>query len=149
MSSDEHVSTTTIELISGYEFRVKFDLEEAEDIVVDEPKPLGASKGPNASRLLATAVVNCLSASLLFCLNKWKVPVEGLKATAKTTVRRNEKGRWRIHHIDVTIHPCFPDKSHERIRRCLQQFEDYCVVTDSVRNGIPVHVSVETASDTR
>jgi hypothetical protein len=26
--------------------------------------------------------------------------------------------------------------------RCLQQFEDYCVVTDSIRHGIPVHVQI-------
>ncbi|HET9820988.1 MAG TPA: hypothetical protein VFQ16_04115 [Burkholderiaceae bacterium] len=36
----------------------------------------------------------------------------------------------------------------QHLDRCLQQFEDFCVVTESVRRGIPVQVRVLDAQDT-
>ena len=56
---------------------------------------------------------------------------------------RNEQGRWRLQDIDVRIHTpgTAPDKPRQ-MERCLGLFEDYCVVTASVRRGIPVRVEV-------
>lgn len=119
-----------------YRFRVDFGNS---DLLVDEPPPLGKGSGPNASKMLASAVANCLSASLVFCLKKFGNPVEGVKTTAAGTLVRNEKGRLRIGKIDVEIRL---NADYEHLDRCLLQFEDFCVVTASVRTGIPVSVRV-------
>ena len=55
---------------------------------------------------------------------------------------RNEKGRLRIGKIDVSIMVELADGQYDRINRCLDLFEDYCIVTASVRKGIPVNVLV-------
>ena len=62
--------TLVMEQQHDYRFLVDFGQEGMAPLVVDEPPPLGLGEGPNPSRLLATSVGNCLSASLLFCLRK-------------------------------------------------------------------------------
>lgn len=112
---------------------------------MDEPPPLGTLKGPNASRLLAASVANCLSASLLFCLRKSKVEVEEIETEAEPTVQRNEEGYWRVRHIDVSIKAKLREPVDEnKVKRCVAIFEKYCIVTGAVREGIPVEVRVDT-----
>jgi organic hydroperoxide reductase OsmC/OhrA len=134
---------TTVELSKDHEFRVKFDIENVGELIVDEPPPLGRSAGPNASRLLSAAVGNCLSASLLFCMRKAKVEVNKLKTVVRTSLARNSEGYWRVSHIKVKIEPEINLEDTSGFKRCLEIFERYCVVTQSVREGIDVKVEVE------
>lgn len=129
-----------MERIEGYEYRVRFDWEHAPEIVMDEPEPLGHREGPNASRLLAAAVGNCLSASLLHCLVRSREEVEGMRTVVTGTLVRNERGRLRVGGLDVTIEVRGVDPA--RLERCRGLFEDFCVVSDSVRQGIPIRVEV-------
>jgi organic hydroperoxide reductase OsmC/OhrA len=111
--------------------------------VLDEPPPLGGDKGPNASRLIGAAVANCLSASLLFCLAaKFRQSIGPLRTKAHGTLVRNDKGRLRIDRVDVTIQMAEAAADLPHLERCLAQFEDFCVVTESVRHGIAVSVRV-------
>lgn len=134
-----------LEHVAGYEFRVKFDAAGLAPLLVDEPAPLGGQKGPNASRLLAAAVGNCLSASLLFCLRKAHLEPAGLKTAVHGELARNAKGRLRVARFEVTI-ALEGELAPARLERCAQIFEDYCVVTESVRAGIPVSVRVTDAA---
>ncbi len=134
-----------VDQIQDYEFRVKFDKESHADLLVDEPPPLGRDRGPSASRLLAAAVGNCLSASLLFCARKARVNLEGVHTLVKTQIVRGDSGRLRIGKIDVEIDPEFTPTDEGQAARCLAIFEDYCTVTASVRQGIPINVKVKGA----
>ncbi len=140
--SEEGRFTLEMEQLEGYEFKVKFDWDQVADLVVDEPPPLGERSGPNASRMLAVAVGNCLSASLLFCLAKADVPAASVKTAVTCKVVRNDKGRLRIGSFDVSIQMARELQETPRLKRCLNLFEDFCVVTASVRDGIPVAVKV-------
>ena len=131
----------------GYEFRVRFDLPGTAELLLDEPEPLGEARGPNAARLVAAAVANCLSASMVFCLkNKFRQNPGPVRAMASGRLERNERGRYRIAGIDVvlSLSEKFGDLPHQE--RCLEQFEDFCIVTQSIRRGIPVTVSVRDAA---
>ena len=144
MSSDEVVFTTRLERVKDYEFRVKFDSPSITEILMDEPEPVGKGGGPNASRLLSAAVGNCLSSSLLFCLGKSRIPVRDLRASVETVIRRNEKGRWRIAALRVRLEPVLREEDIARSKRCFELFEDFCIVTQSVRKGIDVAVDIQT-----
>lgn len=131
-----------LERVQNYEFKAHFDWDHLPPILLDESEPLGQRKGPNPARLLAAAVGDCLSASLLFCLQKAKMEVKNIKTLVTGSLVRNEKGRLRIGKIDVSIAVDLQDGQYDRINRCLDLFEDYCIVTASVRKGIPVNVVV-------
>jgi uncharacterized OsmC-like protein len=131
-----------IERVDGYEFRVKFDRESFAEITLDEPPPLGKDAGPNPARLLAAAVGNCLAASLTFCLQRSRTPVEGLRAEVKAKLVRNEQKRLRVGSIEVVLRPKLAGGA-EALEKCLGTFEDFCVVTQSVREGFPIAVKVE------
>lgn len=134
--------TLELEQLHDYEFRVKFDWPRVDELLLDEPAPLGGSAGPNAARLIGAAVANCLSSSLLFCMRKFKQTPGTIRAEVSGELTRNEKGRLRIGRYDVTIRLADEAGAIQHFDRCLAQFEDFCVVTESVRHGIPVGVRV-------
>lgn len=146
MSSEQNVFITKLDRVKDYQFKVEFDSPGMPELVTDEAEPLGKNAGPNPSRLLSAAVGNCLSSSLLFCLSKARVDVDGLRASVETVMRRNEKGRWRIASLKVKLHPAIKAEDIPKSKRCLEVFEDFCIVTESVRKGIEVNVDIEMGS---
>ena len=137
--------TVDLSLRDGYTFNVEFGDGEGSPIVVDELPPLGEANGPNPARLLAAAIGSCLSASLLFCLRKSRIEVEELRTIVEGTITRNEQGRLRMGGIHVRLAPHLTPEQRDRMGRCLDLFQDFCIVTESVREGIAVDVELEPA----
>jgi len=93
--------------------------------------------------MLAMAVLGCLSASFIFCLQKKDFKINDLKAEAEVTIARNQKGFWRVRKIDVDIFAKIDDpETHKRADQCRKMFEQYCIVTRAVREGIDVDVNL-------
>lgn len=134
--------TLHLEQMDGYEFKVRFDTPGLADLVVDESAPLGAQRGPSPARLLTASVAHCLSASLLFCTTKAKVPPRRITATAVTSMARDEHKRLRVGAIHITLDVETAGREEARFLHCVDLFEDFCVVTASVRRGVPITVSV-------
>jgi uncharacterized OsmC-like protein len=131
-----------LERLDGYRFRTDFRTAGVPPLEVDEPPPLGAGAGPNPARLLAAAVGDCLGASLLFCLSKSRVEVAGLRVHVTGTYVRNERNRLRIGGLEVDLALDTRAEDADAVRRCLGAFEDFCIVTASVRAGLDVRVRV-------
>lgn len=113
--------------------------------IADESPPLGEGHGPSPDAFLGAATGGCLASSLLFCLEKARVSVDTIGARVEVSKVRNERGRIRIGSIRVEIAAHVAEEHRERFERCRQLFEDYCIVTESVRHGIPVEVVVATS----
>ncbi len=135
----------TLEQQNGYSFLVHFDDAQIDDLMTDEAAPLGAGAGPNPARLLLAAVANCLSASLLFALRKFHNQPGGLRAEAVAHIQRDAAGRWRIPTASVVLQLAEGAEQHQQLERILGQFEEFCIVTQSVRAGIAVDVVVKDA----
>jgi uncharacterized OsmC-like protein len=126
----------------GYEFVVDFEQEGVAELLTDEPPPLGGGQGPNPARLLAAAVANCMAASLRFCLQRSRVELLELKARVEGSIVRNDENRLRVGSLRVQLEPTVAEEDRERLGRCLEVFEDFCIVGQSVRQGVAVSVEV-------
>jgi uncharacterized OsmC-like protein len=131
----------TLHQQQDYRFQVDFG-ESIAPLQADEPAPLGTGQGPSPVQLLAAAVGNCLSDSLLFALRKFKQAPEPLHCTVDAEVGRNEQKRLRVLKMTAALHLGVPASSLEHLDRVLDQFEAYCTVTQSVGQGIPIELQV-------
>ena len=117
-------------------------------LVGDEPAPLGTGLGPSPVQLLCAAVGNCLSDSLLFAFRKFKQRPDPIHCTVSAVVGRNAHGRMRVLHINAKLQLGTHASDIEHAERVLAQFEEFCTVTQSVGQGIPIHTRVVDAAGT-
>jgi uncharacterized OsmC-like protein len=143
-------TAVTVRLTQAQDYR--FDVHFGGDLPVlrvDEPPPLGQGGGPSPMQLLAASVGNCLSASLLFALRKFKQAPEPIRSEVTAEVGRNAEGRLRVLSMQATLTLGVPAASLEHLDRVLAGFEAYCTVTQSVAAAIPVEVRVLDATGAR
>lgn len=128
-----------------YQFKVAFE-GDVPTLLADEPAPLGQGLGPSPVQLLAAAVGNCLSDSLLFALRKFKQQPEPLSCQVRAEVGRNSEGRVRVLAMTAELKLGVPADQLQHLDRVLTQFESFCTVTQSVGQGIPITVHVSDAN---
>ena len=126
---------------ANYRFAIRFS-PDLPELQADEPAPLGQGAGPSPVQLLAAAVGNCLSASLVFALRKFKQSAEPISAQVDATVGRNDKNRLRVQQLRVRLSLGVPATTLAHLDKVLAQFEEFCTVTQSIRAAIPVVVEV-------
>jgi len=142
--SEETISKVSLELEEDMIFKCNLGLPKYEDWFIDESNHNADEMwGPNPSRLLASAVLGCLSASFIFCLQKRNLKLDDFKAEAEILIERNEKKLLRVKEINVSLNPETTDPIVlKRINQCKKMFEQYCTITESVRAGIDVNLKI-------
>jgi uncharacterized OsmC-like protein len=136
----------TVELRQDDRFRFTARFSDAwfAPIGLDEPPPMGTGGGPSPTQTLAAAIGHCMSATLFDCLQRARIPVRALTTTVRADRGRNAEGRLRVTKLRVSIRaePVDP-ADRPRMDRCLEVFEQYCTVSASVRQGIPIESVVD------
>ena len=140
----EEVVTVQLRQHQDYQYDIDFGAG-LPALRADEPPPLGQGTGPSPVQLLAASVGNCLAASLLFALRKFKQDPKSVDAAVRATVGRNEQGRLRVLKLEARLTLGVAGSTLEHLDRVLSGFEAYCTVTQSVAAAVPVAVSVRDA----
>ena len=144
MSDDQQIRIS-LEQESDYAFRVTFEETDLDTLRTDEPAPLGQGRGPGPSRLLLASIANCMVASLLFARRKQHNQPGKMRVQISANMVRNDQGRLRIPQAQVELLLPEGNESYQNLDRVLAQFEEFCIVTQSVRQGIDVQVTVKDA----
>ena len=135
------VQSVRLSQVQDYQFEVDFGAGKPA-LRTDEPAPLGQGSGPSPVQMLAAAVGDCLSASLLFALRKFKQEPAPIRCEVQAETGRNDQGRLRVLSIKAMLTLGVPAASLEHLERVLGSFEAYCTVTQSVSGSIAVEVQV-------
>ena len=116
-----------------------------ENLYIDEKHNKETEKiGPSPAKLLALSVLGCLAASFSFCLQKKNIFLSDLSGQAEVTIARNDKGFWRVKKIDVKINPKIDTPElRKRADQCTKFFEQYCIISESLRDGIEVNLNLD------
>ena len=148
----EENTKISLKLEKNMIFKSTFQYQGLKELLIDETlESDGIKVGPDASTLLGMAVTGCLCASFLFCLAKRNLTLKDLEARTEISFKKNEQGYLRVEKIDVKIIPktTNPDIK-KRISQCIKEikrghmlFEESCIITSSVRDGIKVDVNVD------
>ncbi len=127
----------------GYNFTARF-VSESGSLQMDEPEPLGEGEpwGPEGVSLLTGGAGYCMTASLVFCLNKVRVPVGALSTRAVAHLKRIEKRLRRIESMDIDITVEVAEENRKAFERCLSHFPEFCIVTESIRGAFPITLRV-------
>ena len=148
----EENTIVDLKLEKDFIFKVELGYEKIKELFIDETIDERSKVwGPDAAQLLAMAVLGCLNASFIFCLNKRNLTIDNLEANAEVSFNKNEKGYIRVKKIDVKIIPKTNDPAVlKRINQCMKKikddkmfFEESCIITASIREGIDVDVKIE------
>jgi uncharacterized OsmC-like protein len=141
-SMDEKDFALRLTLEDGFRMNIDFG-DDLPGLAIDEAPPLGDGAGPNPAHVLGGAIGGCLGASLLYCMRRARIDVAGMGVDVSGRVVRNDRGHWRVQAIRVRLEVQLPDEQRGRLARCISVFEDYCIVSESVRRGIPIVIEVE------
>ena len=115
------------------------------DLFIDEKHKKNIDKiGPSPVKLLGISILGCLAASFSFCLQKRNFSLLDLEGKAELTIARNNKGFWRVKKVNIDLIPRVDNpKAHKRINQCIKFFEQYCIISESVKTGFDVSVNVK------
>jgi uncharacterized OsmC-like protein len=148
----EENTKVSIKLKKEMIFELQNTYKNLNSLLIDETLDDKIEKvGPDAASLLGMAVISCLSASFIFCLEKRNLTLDDLEAKADITFKEPKKGYKRVASIDVKIIPKTSDPEVlKRVKQCIKEikgghmfFEESCIISPSVREGIDIEVHVE------
>ena len=86
---------------------------------------------------------------MVLALLKSRQAPEPIRAVVEATVDRNAEKRLRVQRIAVRITLGVSATSLQHLDRALAQFEGFCTVAESVRQGIAIGVEVYDAEGKR
>ena len=114
------------------------------DFEVDEPVSFhGTDLGPSAVEYLLIGIGGCLGTTFIYCLQKKNIELETFEVVVDGKVSHTgPKKRLRLENVDVDLKFTPKEASSDlEINRCMKEFTEYCVVTNSITNGLPINVN--------
>lgn len=122
---------------------VHSDGRRSQEVVFDEPEPRGKDEYPSPVTYMFASLVGCQLSVLSWCLKKANVDEFHITADAESTKRMEavadempDRTGKRIEHIDIDITLEVPEEFESRAQRCLEVYDQGCVVGQSFRAGI-------------
>lgn len=148
MTDDDFLLKASVTNSSDAEF-ARGVIRDKHEVFVDEPEwlPHGAGQDAHPSPMdyMNFALTACQVSVLSQCLEKSRVEEFEIDAQGKIddVIREDvpdempENTRTRVNHVTVEIEVEVPEEYENRARRCLEVYDQGCIVGQSYKAGVP------------
>ncbi|MFX1237890.1 MAG: OsmC family protein [Promethearchaeota archaeon] len=133
----------SIEYSEGVHFIA--NVRQFNSIHIDEPESFnGTELGPSPVEYVLIGIGGCLGSTLSYCLKKKGLEINKLEIIIDGKIRHEEPyNRLRITSVDAELHLNMKDNGNTgEIDSCVESFLKYCIVSNSISQGIPIDVKV-------
>jgi len=125
-------------------FHFKASARQFKDFSVDEPTSFhGTDLGPSSVEYLLIGIGGCLGTTFIYCLQKRNVKMKSVEIEVDGKLsHEGPKLLLRLTKVDVEI-KFIPEEnaSSEEINLCIKKFREYCIVSNSIADGLPINVN--------
>lgn len=111
---------------------------------VDEPTSFhGTDLGPSSVEYLLIGIGGCLGTTFIYCLQKRNIKMKSVEIVVDGKLSHvGPKMLLRLTKVDAEI-KFKPEEnaSSEDIKLCIKNFREYCIVSNSIADGININVN--------
>ena len=112
---------------------------------IDEPESFhGTDLGPSSTEYLLIGIGGCMGSSLAYCLQKRKIKIKDMEIIVDGKLKvEGPKNHLRLAKVNVELFLSLKKgNSSQNVDTCINNFLEYCVLTNSVIQGIPIDIKV-------
>ncbi|MHA1607454.1 MAG: OsmC family protein [Candidatus Freyarchaeota archaeon] len=132
------------------DFLFEVKVADFSEFYMDELEPEGHDSAPNPADYLLVSIGGCTASSFVYAARKFGVPIEKVNVKVRGRYVR-KKGMVRIGLVDVEVeafHSSMSEEDLENLEWCIKVFRKYCVISESLREGLPIHVTLKVNGET-
>jgi len=122
----------------------KASIRSFKDFNVDEPESFhGTDLGPSAVEYLLVGIGGCLGTTFIYCLQKRNIELNEFKVLVDGKIAHvGHKKLLRLVNVDVEMKFSIKETtSKENINKCVKDFRENCIVSNSIAEGLPIKVN--------
>ena len=114
-------------------------------IHLDEPESFhGNDIGPSPVEYFLIGIGGCLGSTFTYCLKKQGIKIDALDVVVDGQLKHlGPKMSLQLVNIEAELIITAKDgESSGKIEQCIKTFRDYCIVSNSITQGVPLDVTV-------
>ncbi len=114
------------------------------DISIDEPHSFhGTDLGPSSVEYLLIGIGGCLGTTFIYCLQKKRIFLDNLEIVVDGKLSHfGIRKRLRLKEVKVDMqYKSQGNSSLEKIDECIKEFQEHCIVSNSIKEGFPIIVN--------
>ncbi|MBY9015991.1 MAG: OsmC family protein [Candidatus Lokiarchaeota archaeon] len=122
----------------------KASVRNFKDFNVDEPESFhGTDLGPSAVEYLLVGIGGCLGTTFIYCIQKRNIELNEFKVLVEGKLTHvGPKKLLRLVNVDVEMKFSVKETtSKESINKCVKDFRENCIVSNSITDGLPIKVN--------
>jgi len=107
----------------------------------------GNASAPCPDQLFLVSICGCLMNTFINFKNRLGAETKDIKIDASTRIELIDPAGYRIKGIEATIQVLSTPDDAEINRRCAELARDYCHITKSIEQAIPIKVNTQVLSE--